>query len=115
MQTTNPFELILSRIEQLQISVDSLAENRKHPDPAKEDSPDRLLDLPEVALLLKKPVGTVRYYIHHRNLPAVKMGKNYVIKQSELLQWVEEFYKRKGGSPDPQAPMLANRRRYQKS
>lgn len=114
MQTNNPFELILTKIEQLQTTVNTLSENARKPAPKQNDNPDRLLDLPEVADMLRKPLATVRYYIHHRNLPAIKVGKSYVVKLSALLSWVEEFNGERKTPADSIDPMLANRKRYRK-
>lgn len=111
MQTINPFELILTKIEQLQTTVNTLSENSKKTMKPPNYSPDRLLDLIEAAGILRKPVGTIRYYIHHRNLPAIKVGKSYVVKLSALLSWVEEFNDK---AAVPENPMLANRKRYRK-
>jgi hypothetical protein len=114
MQTINPFELILTKIEQLQTTVNTLSENSKKSTKPQNESPDRLLDLPEAADIVRKPVGTVRYYIHHRNLPAIKVGKSYVVKLSALLLWVEEFSRKGGAETTSGNLMLANRKRYRK-
>ena len=116
MQSTNPFDLILSRLEQLQSSVNVLSENAQKTAHAPQADPDRLLDLSEAAEVMRKPIGTVRHYIHHRNLPAIKVGKSYLIKLNELLSWVNRFkddvvINREEGATDP---MLANRKRYSK-
>ena len=114
MQTSNPFELILSRLEQLQTTVNILTDNSQKPPPSPQSNPERLLDLSEAAEIVRKPIGTVRYYIHHRNLPATKIGKSYLVKLGELLQWVEAFHQpvsKKG----PVDRMLENRKRYRKS
>ena len=93
MQTNNPFDLILSRLDQLQTIVNELAENTLKPASPPLSSPERLLDLAEAAQIVRRPIGTVRYYIHNRNLPATKIGKGYLVKLGELLSWVEEFNK----------------------
>ena len=114
MQTSNPFELIISRLDQLQLTVNSLTDaTQKHSTP-EIFNPERLLDLPEAAQFLRKPVGTVRYYIHNRNLPAMKVGKSYLVKLQALLDWVNEFVKKEPDN-DPLGPMLANRKRYRKT
>ena len=114
MQTNNPFELIIARLDQIQLTVDGLADtNQKKPTP-EIFNPERLLDLPEASQILRKPVGTVRYYIHNRNLPAMKVGKSYLIKLQALNEWVNEFVKKEPAN-DPLSPMLANRKRYRKS
>jgi excisionase family DNA binding protein len=114
MQTINPFELILSRLDQLQSTVNTLTDNNQKRATTDIVNPDRLLDLTEAAQVVRKPVGTVRYYIHHRNLPAMKVGKSYLIKLQALLDWVNEFTK-KEPVKDVFDPMLENRKRYRKS
>ena len=113
MQTINPFELILSRLDQLQSTVDILTENKHKSANTDVSNPERLLDLTEAAQVVRKPVGTVRYYIHHRNLPAMKVGKSYLIKLQALLDWVNEFNKKEPVMDVPD-PMLENRKRYRK-
>jgi excisionase family DNA binding protein len=115
MQTNNPFDLILSRLDQLQSTVNNLtANNAKTPGPPG-TNPERLLDLAEAAEIVRKPIGTVRYYIHHRNLPATKIGKSYLVKLGELLKWVETFDQRPGGKKTAADRMLDTRIRYRKS
>jgi excisionase family DNA binding protein len=77
--------------------------------------PERLLDLTEAAQIVRKPVGTVRHYIHHRSLPATKIGKSYLIKLNELLSWVDEFNKKPEAKKSVVDMMLENRKRYKKS
>ena len=120
MQTNNPFELILDKLEQIQTIVDIMSVNVavKRKEPELQD-PNRIIDLPEAAKLLRKPVGTVRSYIHSRNLPATLVGKSYLIKYNELMQWFEDFQseaKTEAGHASPIAPpaMLQNRERYKK-
>ena len=114
MQTINPFDLILSRLEQLQSAINVLSENAdKSPTLATPDK-DRLLDLAEAAEVVRKPIGTVRHYIHHRNLPAIKIGKSYLIKLEELLVWVNGFQDKKAPEETSMDKMLANRKRYAK-
>jgi excisionase family DNA binding protein len=113
MQTNNPFDLILSKLDQLQTVVNGLAENSIKPTSPTLSSPERLLDLAEAAQIVRRPIGTVRYYIHHRDLPATKIGKGYLVKLGELLAWVEEFNK-KGKVIGPVDRMQEQRKRYRK-
>src|SRR6186713_3465118 len=92
MQTSHPFELILSRLDLLQTTVNILTDATSKTTQMPNSNPERLLDLSEAAEIVRKPIGTVRYYIHHRNLPATKIGKSYLVKLGELLQWVETFH-----------------------
>jgi excisionase family DNA binding protein len=114
MQTNNPFELILSKLDQLQSSVDGLAEAPSKQSSTDLPSSDRLLDLAEAAQVVRRPIGTVRYYIHHRNLPATKVGKGYLVKLGELLAWVEEFSKEEG-KQGAHNRMVDQRKRYKKN
>jgi excisionase family DNA binding protein len=85
MQTTNPFEIILSRLDDLHfVSGLSVRVAKESAKPAA--NPERLLDLTEAAQIVRKPVGTVRHYIHHHSLPATKIGKSYLIKLPDLLK-----------------------------
>lgn len=114
MQTTNPFELILSRLDVLQSSVNGISE-RTLKETKQTTDPERLLDLTEAAQIVHRPVATIRHYIHHRSLPATKIGKSYLIKLHELLSWVNDFEK-KGNTKDVfKDRMLQNRIRYRKS
>ena len=114
MQTSNPFELIISRLDQLQLTVNTLADTSQKPASTDVFNPERLLDLTEAAQIVRKPVGTVRYYIHNRNLPTMKVGKSYLIKLHALLEWVNEFNKKEPVNDDSD-PMLVNRKRYRKA
>ena len=117
MQTENPFELILNKLEQIErtliISVDSLRQkNITEP-----SDPNRIINLPEAAKLLRKPVGTVRSYIHSRKLPATLVGKSYLIKYRELVEWFDSFQKSNQTTSSGIAPdkMIENRKRYRKN
>ena len=101
-------------LDQLQSTVNTLSEKAQQQAKTTSD-PERLLDLTEAAQIVRKPVGTVRHYIHHRNLPATKIGKSYLIRLSELLNWVNEFNRKDTPKPSPLSPMLENRKRYAKS
>ena len=115
MQTNNPFDLILSRLDQLQTTVNTLSENAQKSSAIPATNPDRLLDLSEAAEVMRKPVGTVRHYIHHRQLPAIRVGKSYLIKLNELLDWINRFKEADVKESAGLNPMLANRKRYAKS
>ena len=73
MQNNNPFELIFDKLDRLQttvdiISVNAAAKNKRQPEPPTD--PNRIINLPEAAKILCKPVATVRNYIHSKGLPA---------------------------------------------
>jgi excisionase family DNA binding protein len=93
MQSNNPFEAILDRLDRLQTTMDIMSVNaaikKKQPEQALDSN--RILNLPEAAKILCKPVATVRNYIHSKGLPAKLVGKSYLIKYGELMQWFETF------------------------
>ena len=92
MQYNNPFELILEKLEKFQTTVNIMSVNtairKKQPEVP---DPNRIINLPEAAKILCKPVATVRSYIHSRGLPAKLVGKSYLIKYSQLMEWFESF------------------------
>jgi hypothetical protein len=116
MQTNNPFELILNKLEQIQTTVDTISVNPPGQNFSEPTDPDRIIDLPEAAKILCKPVGTVRGYIHSRNLPAKLVGKSYLIKYLELIKWFENYQTGNETESKKTAPgkMMENRKRYRK-
>ena len=115
MQTTHPFEIILSRLDELQSSLEGVLNNAQKEAAKTTTNSERLLDLTEAAQIVRKPVGTVRHYIHHRSLPATKIGKSYLIKLPELLIWVDDFQKKDKPKETVTERMMAIRQRYKKS
>jgi excisionase family DNA binding protein len=116
MQTNNPFELILNKLEQIQTTVDIISVSSPGQTPSTTTDPDRIIDLPEAAKILCKPVGTVRGYIHSRSLPARLVGKSYLIKYQELIKWFENYqaaYETKN-KKTATSLMMENRKRYRK-
>jgi hypothetical protein len=116
MQTNNPFELILSKLEQIQTTVDIISVNSPAQNLPKPTNPDRIIDLPEAAKILCKPIGTVRGYIHSRSLPARLVGKSYLIIYRELIQWFENYQSAYETENTKAATslMMENRKRYRK-
>lgn len=86
----NPYELILNKLEQIERTI-IIWVNTPKPERQEPSDPNRMLNLPEAAKILRKPVGTVRGYIHSRNLPATLVGKSYLIKYQELLDWFQNM------------------------
>lgn len=99
----------------MQLSVNDISERAQKEATKQTADPQRLLDLTEAAQIVRKPVGTVRHYIHQRSLPATKVGKSYLIKLDELLKWVDDFNKKPETSESMFDAMLENRKRYRKS
>lgn len=92
---TNPFEDIVSRLEKLQCTVDLISVNQPKAQIVPQENPNTLLNLKDVAAILKIPINTARYYIEHKKLPAVKNGKAFKIKQSDFLDWIDHVYLKK--------------------
>ncbi len=61
------------------------------PSPTPQNGRDDLLTVPEVAALLKVHKATVQRWSRERGLPAVKIGKEYRIRRSDLEAWYEEL------------------------
>ena len=117
MAMENPFDAILLKLDHLQATVNNLTTKvERKEDPNGTVDPNRLVDLPEAAKLVKKPVGTVRHYIHHRNLPAKRIGKSFIIKYSDLMAWIDTFNEDGQDITPPTASnqMLQHRKRYNK-
>ncbi|MFT4156185.1 helix-turn-helix domain-containing protein [Parafilimonas sp.] len=88
MSVSNPFEQINERLDQIQKSLIAWFSKQEN----REKQPDRtysadFLTLPEVAIILKKPIGTVRGYIHSRGLPAKRLGKPYLVRKDDFTEW----------------------------
>lgn len=53
--------------------------------------PPRLLTLPEIALLTRLPIATLRYYRHIGKGPATfKAGRRVVAYESDVIAWLEQ-------------------------
>lgn len=93
----NPFDTIISRLEQLQIRLDIISANlprEKTPIPPKD--PYDILDTRAISLILGVPESTVRGYINDTDidkaLPAYKHGKGYRIQRSLLQEWIQNVF-----------------------
>ena len=119
MHLENPFELIINKLDKLQTTVnDYVTVQQKDTKPVSGQEND-FLTLPEIAIILKKPVGTVRGYVHSKGLPAKKMGKGYLINKPEFNKWLARWQ-----AENPQDEiipsagynkMLEHRRKYGRS
>ncbi|HTN37302.1 MAG TPA: helix-turn-helix domain-containing protein [Arachidicoccus sp.] len=93
---TNPFEILNRKLDRLETTLQIICGNLPKPKEEKQPDPEELLSLKEVAVILKIPVNTARYYITTRNLPAAKAGKEFKIKRCELQDWIDTEYLKKG-------------------
>ncbi|MGO9898981.1 MAG: helix-turn-helix domain-containing protein [Solirubrobacteraceae bacterium] len=66
-----------------------------------QDSENSFLTVAEVADLLKLNQQTVRNWIDHGSLPAVKVGRRVRIKRSDLDHLVEQGYRSAGSLARP--------------
>ena len=107
---SNPFEEIVSRLERLQTTVDLISVNQPKERPVRQENPHMLLNLRDVAAILKVPVNTARYYIEKKKLPAVKNGKAFKIKQSDFLEWLDNVFLKKEAEKEVELPVIATAR-----
>ena len=49
----------------------------------------QLLTLPEAAQLLHVSIRTVHRMIHKNDLPAFKVGGQWRLRESQLVQWIQ--------------------------
>lgn len=114
--TINPFDVIIEKLDQLQICVNDVMKQTEEKEQPQRVYSEDFLTLPEVAIILKKPVGTVRGYVHSKGMPAKKMGKAYLIKKLEfnkwLAQWLAENPKEEVVPSAGYTQMLEHRRKY---
>lgn len=56
---------------------------------------DRILLIPEIAAITRKPVDTIRWFRHRQSAgydegPRMfKLGRNVVAKESDVVAWIE--------------------------
>ncbi|MCC7352826.1 MAG: helix-turn-helix domain-containing protein [Anaerolineae bacterium] len=62
---------------------------------------DSIMTIPEVAEYLKMSRSKVYQLVQKRRIPYVKMGRNVRIKESDLVDWIEE--QRQDIAPSPWA------------
>ncbi|OJU22807.1 MAG: hypothetical protein BGN92_02805 [Sphingobacteriales bacterium 41-5] len=119
MTLQNPFEVILDKIDKLQSTVNDYALANQKAEKTPRNQENGFLTLPEIAIILKKPLGTVRGYVHSKGLPAKKMGKGYLINKLEFNKWLARWQ-----AENPQdeiipsagyTQMLDHRRKYGRS
>ena len=51
---------------------------------------DRIMTVPEVAEYLKLAKSTVYYMVQRNQIPYLKIGKSVRIRESDLIEWIEE-------------------------
>lgn len=65
------------------------------------NEPDELLTTAEVALILRAPVSTVRYWRHLGTGPkSFKLGRRVVHRRADVHAWLAE-QEAAGNDPDP--------------
>ncbi|MEN9549088.1 MAG: hypothetical protein RIR12_1679 [Bacteroidota bacterium] len=91
MQLTNPFDAIITKLDQLQSTVEEI----KSSQPQKQASPDgednELINLQQASLLLNMPVSTIHFHKAHHQLPFLKPGKRLLFRKGDLLVWLNTF------------------------
>jgi excisionase family DNA binding protein len=59
----------------------------------------RTLTLDEAAAMLKTTPETVSDCVHNRGLPAARIGRAYVLVESDVIDWVRQQYGQWKGEP----------------
>jgi excisionase family DNA binding protein len=78
----NPFELILQRLDQIELLIKDLNNSKKEE--------NKLLNIKEVAELLKVTVPTIYGYTHKNSIPYMKKGKKIYFYKNEIDEWLRE-------------------------
>lgn len=118
MATLNPFDIIMDKLDKLQTTINDYVtvQQKEEKQPNTEND---FLTLPDIAIILKKPIGTIRGYVHTKGLPARKMGKGYLINKLEFNKWLARWqaeHPQKAIIPSAgYTQMLEHRRKYAKS
>jgi excisionase family DNA binding protein len=59
-------------------------------DPSRGRDEREILDVHEAAAFLNVPVGTVRAQLAAKNLPGKRIGKEWRLSRTALIQWLSE-------------------------
>jgi excisionase family DNA binding protein len=59
----------------------------------------RTLTIDEAAEVLKTSAETISDCIHHRGLPAARIGRAYVLVEDDVVQWLRQQYGKWRGEP----------------
>lgn len=58
---------------------------------------DRLLILPEVAEMLRRPEATLRFWRHvGEGPPSFKLGRRIVYREAQVIEWITEQQRAQG-------------------
>jgi excisionase family DNA binding protein len=84
---TNPFELIESRLS----NIETLLLNLKFPSNSLSDpTKDELLTVTQVADILSISTATIYGYVHFRSIPCMKRKGRLYFSKKKVLNWVKE-------------------------
>jgi len=76
----NPFELILEKLNSIELAIESLKESSKNV--------DEFMDIDQTASFLAMSKTTIYGMTHQRKIPYFKVGKRLFFKKSEIEQWI---------------------------
>lgn len=113
MQTVNPFDLIITRLDFLQLTIDEI-KNASIQEAKNESKGAQLLDLNEASTFLGMPVSTIHFHKKHNDLPFLKPGKRLLFRKEDLVAWVESYGKKNASAPNPISKMASLRKKYVK-
>lgn len=78
----NPFELIMTKLNAIEIAIESL----KNKDLEKKES--KLMNVTEVAEYLNLAISSIYGLVHQRKIPSYKVGKKLYFEVSEIDAWI---------------------------
>ena len=87
--TTNPFEVINSKLDLLASVIEKFAEANSKV--SQTQNAEGFLDLNGAAAVLHMPTSSIHYHKKNSKLPFKKAGKKLMFKRDELLDWVSSF------------------------
>lgn len=82
----NPFEIILQKLEIIEMSIEKLKCNFTE---NKQISID-IFDIKEVAVYIKLTVPTIYGLVHKNKMPYYKKGKKLYFRKDEKNEWLSE-------------------------
>ena len=92
MQITNPYEVLLVKLDYLIVVADKLESNQRVQNESENNiKSSEFLFIEEVVILLNMPVSTIRHHIEKHKLPCFSATKPIRFKKIEVLKWFEDY------------------------
>lgn len=108
---TNPFEVIETRLSNIETLLLDLKHQPQQPEPTA--LPDQLLTIQQAAELLHLSVSTLYVKVSKGELPVMKRGKRLYFSQNELVEYLKQGRKKTTGEIEAEAEayLLNNKKR----